>query len=129
MTILGSCKLLKTAFTDISVFEGQNLHIFNTYSPQQINFLYQIIQFCMVKLSLNEKNMPFPSYFYFLFFYENMEPPFPSPDSSADLTFDPLSARVSTGTQPRSVTQHKALHSGYEGKEYLCLKDQYDLAV
>lgn len=44
------------------------------------------------------------------------------PDSTADLTFDPVSARISTGTQPRSVIQqnqnNKALHSGNESKLY-----------
>lgn len=40
------------------------------------------------------------------------------PDSPADLTFDPVSAWFSTGTQPRSVIQqnqnNKAHHSGNE---------------
>lgn len=44
------------------------------------------------------------------------------PDSTADLTFDPVSARISSGTQPRSVIQqnqnNKALHSGNESELY-----------
>lgn len=44
-------------------------------------------------------------------------------DSTADLTFDPVSARFSTGTQPRSVIlknqNNKALDSGNEANDTL----------
>lgn len=74
--------------------------------------------------SANEEELLPPSS---LFVFQNIKPPsevFPALfcDSTADLTFDPVSARLSTGTQPKSVIQqnqnNKALTAGMKASSF-----------
>lgn len=90
-----------------------HLHINKSAFESQIN---------MMKLSLNAKKLLVPSYLFVRTSSFLLRLSSSVLDSTADLTFDPVSARFSTGTQPRSVIQQNqnnmALHSGYESKLY-----------
>lgn len=86
------------------------------------NLLLNLKSVNMMKLSLNAKKLLVPSYLFVRTSSFLLRLSSSVLDSTADLTFDPVSARFSTGTQPRSVIQQNqnnmALHSGYESKLY-----------
>lgn len=81
----------------------------------QSAFECQITPYCMMKLSSCCDHQTF--FFRASSFLVRL-----SDCSAADVTFDPVSARFSTGTQPRSVIQQnqndKGLRFGYESQRY-----------